>query len=101
MKQFFTWNKKQIRALNGSIKKWEKIVAGTDVDRGTLNCPCCKNWYKNECNRCPIAIFNDSCECLHTPYYDYAHSENEKERHELAKKELKFLNEVLKAGVEE
>ena len=29
-------------ALEGSIKKWELIVAGEELDRGTINCPLCK-----------------------------------------------------------
>ena len=32
-------------ALLGSIEKWERIVAGTGEDRGTLNCPLCTKFY--------------------------------------------------------
>ena len=34
-------NRKTLTALKGSIKKWEKIVAGTGSDNGYQNCPLC------------------------------------------------------------
>ena len=32
-------NKETAEALENSITKWQRIVDGTGVDRGTINCP--------------------------------------------------------------
>ena len=34
--------KKVLKALKGSIKKWESIVKGTGEEHGSKNCPLCK-----------------------------------------------------------
>ena len=37
---------KTLRALKGSITKWNKIVKSTKAeDKGTANCPLCKLFY--------------------------------------------------------
>lgn len=39
-------------ALEGAIKKWEKIYAGVDVDNGAFNCKLCQVF--EYCDGCPI-----------------------------------------------
>lgn len=61
-------NKATLKALKGSIAKWEKIVAGTGVDDGTDNCPLCKLFYGLGCMGCPVAIKSGRDTCKKTPY---------------------------------
>lgn len=57
-------------ALKGSIKKWERIVAGKDGDQGSVNCPLC--WLFNvgwgDCDGCPVEAVTSHSRCLGTPY---------------------------------
>lgn len=55
-------------ALRGSIAKWEAIVAGTDIDKGPVNCPLCQMFMQNECEGCPVAIASEATCCDNTPY---------------------------------
>lgn len=67
-------NAKTLRALHASIRKWEKIIAGTGKDQGPSNCPLCKLFHtKNEldkqcCVGCPVAEKTRRRWCLGTPY---------------------------------
>lgn len=61
-------NAKTLKALKGSIAKWEAIVAGTGVDDGSDNCPLCELFYDNGCVGCPVAIKTRKDECIDTPY---------------------------------
>jgi len=90
-------SKRQMKALDGSIKKWEKIVGGTGVDEGAINCPCCQKYFANYCNFCPIAIYVDNTECYETPYEAYVSVFNDvfnEKSKRLAQAELGFLREV-------
>jgi len=49
---------KTLKALKGSIKKWEKIIAGTGVDKGGDNCPLCKACGWN-CRDCPVMTIGE------------------------------------------
>ena len=66
-------NKKTLKALNGSIKKWEEIVKSTDAeDNGTANCPLCITF--SDCNDCPVGNLtrsNYSSGCQTTPYENW------------------------------
>ncbi len=97
-------NKKTLKALKGSIKKWEKIVGGTGEDEGHKNCPLCKCG----CCRCPVAIKTGSTDCDGTPYREWARHWNHKHGfmtqtnyvlcstcERLAAKELWFLESLL------
>jgi len=98
---------KTLKALKGSIKKWEKIVEGTGVDKGEDNCPLCKicGW---NCKDCPVVMTGEAKEgCRGSPYSDWV--EHQSEEHwekeeskvycptckELAQKELDFLRSLL------
>jgi len=96
--------KKAARALRGSIKKWEGIVAGTIEDEGPDNCPLCKAYMVSflNCGNCPLAVFDpdqgpERGGCAGTPYMEYDPYSKDKGM-AAAKKELRFLRNVLKHG---
>jgi hypothetical protein len=64
-----------LAALDGSIRKWEAIVAGTGIDDGCDNCPLCKVFYyfshhkgRTYCDGCPIYLDTGITGCERTPY---------------------------------
>ncbi len=66
-------DERTLEALKGSIAKWEAIVAGTDADRGTANCPLCKLFADtasigDACNGCPVKEKTGERGCNGTPY---------------------------------
>lgn len=102
-----------LAALNGSIAKWEAIVAGTGHDDGVDNCPLCAvfrdrmdEYGEQDCYGCPVANAARATGCEKTPYEQwsshcserqermpfYASTEEEKR---LAKAELDFLISLL------
>ena len=109
-------NKKTLKALKGSIKKWEKIVNSTRaLDKGTDNCPLCKIFYDfiTFCEECPVKEKTKIECCKLTPYTEWADHFEEKHQSifysskdnyrikgcdeclKLAKKELNFLINLL------
>lgn len=49
-------DERTLAALQGSIAKWEKIVAGTGADMRDENCPLCALFNTGEdCLGCPVA----------------------------------------------
>lgn len=98
-------DRKTLKALKGSIKKWEKIVAKKGNDDGAANCPLC-GLYPMSCEGCPIDKKTTNG-CNFTPYEKWndhqieIHGERLPftiqckicERH--AKAELKFLKSLL------
>lgn len=90
---------KTLKALRGSIKKWEGIVAGTEEDHGEDNCPLCKLFLRKNCDGCPVFDRTGSEGCYDTPYRETlkAVSKEEYNRHALA--ELDFLRSLLPENV--
>jgi len=99
---------KTLEALKGSIKKWEKIVGGTEIDNGRLNCPLCELFEDKRCLGCPVFEQTAVSGCDGTPYekwinhQEYRHFENSgvwmvycPTCKELAQKELDFLRSLL------
>lgn len=98
---------KTLAALKGSIKKWEKIVAGTGVDEGTLNCDLCLTFLSKACVGCPVATDTGHRDCAYTPYYAWMDHQKMAHDHEeefrvycpectrLAQAELDFLRALL------
>ena len=93
-------NKKTLKALKGSIQKWEKIVAGDGIDEGINNCPLCKEFYEDDCIGCPV----DHNVCSSTPYPEWCiHQEKHHNSYRaecstcktIAIKELNFLKSLL------
>lgn len=98
-------DKKTLKALKGSIKKWEKIVAGTGTDHGQSNCPLCKKFYdyeKDTCHGCPVYQNSGAMGCAGTPYDDFSDWDMEnwgepmdEEGIRLAMAELDYLKSLL------
>jgi hypothetical protein len=99
------------KALNGSIKKWRKIVAGTGIDLGDRNCPLCAlfNSMSNpggSCTGCPVKEKTGEPWCRGTPYGAWGRTKaasteskitTDSERR-LAQRELDFLISLRAAG---
>jgi hypothetical protein len=101
-------DKKTLKALKGSIKKWEKIIDGKGVDTGSGNCPLCHLfYYERGCRGCPVSEKTGETDCLSSPYEKWnwhvniKHSDRNsikvycKTCKNLAEKELKFLKSLL------
>nr|MDQ2987417.1 hypothetical protein [Armatimonadota bacterium] len=70
-------NAKTLKALEGSIKKWEAIVAGTGEDKGADNCPLCRVFIDpflspDTCGGCPVRERTGSRYCSDSPYDAWA-----------------------------
>lgn len=63
-------DKSTLLALKGSIRKWERIVAGTGYDKGADNCPLCRLFMNRtgSCDGCPVAEAVEIDGCDETPY---------------------------------
>ena len=57
-------DKRTLKALKGSIVKWERILAGEIMDEGADNCPLCRLG----CFCCPVHKKTGRTSCLETPY---------------------------------
>ena len=101
-------SKRAEKALRGSIKKWERIVDGTGVDKEAENCSLCKLYIDtDDCGACPVAKRAEISGCRNTPYSRWGAHQGDKHwgEHEmkaycptcktLAKKELEFLQGLL------
>ncbi len=98
---------KTLKALGGSIEKWEKIVDGSEVDRLNANCPLCALFINHTCRGCPVRDKSKDSGCRNTPYQAWAkHQNNTHDRYSnrkvlcstcesLAKTELEFLKTLL------
>jgi hypothetical protein len=94
-----SWDPATAAALEGSIRKWKNIVAGTETDRGPLNCPLCHKFHKTSgpisacCAGCPVRIATGYPFCEQSPYTDYVRAAHRGQPNtlELAQKELDFL----------
>jgi hypothetical protein len=71
-----------LQALLGSIDKWEKIVDGSGVDQGSMNCALCARFVgystgqSGDCTRhdgeiCPVALATGRAYCQGSPYEDW------------------------------
>lgn len=95
-----------LAALQGSIVKWENIVAGKDTDKGGDNCPLCQMFAHNDsppvnwCEGCPVMKKTGKHSCEGTPYYStYIYQQDPKTFDDLDRKraqvELDFLRSLL------
>lgn len=98
-----------LKALKGSIDKWERIVVHEDGDHGTNNCELCTLFYIHyddqlSCRGCPAS----EKYCYGTPYeeWDTYHKSKgntlpvgifDKKSYNLALAELNFLKSLLPA----
>jgi hypothetical protein len=70
-----------LKALRGSITKWESIVEGTGEDIGSGNCPLCKRfndapYQQTDCQTvtgemCPVYLATGQISCDGSPYEDW------------------------------
>ena len=104
-----------LRALHGSIKKWERIVASPrSLDKGIDNCPLCKVFFRSHgsdeyCAGCPVSATTGQEGCAGSPFVKWARHQEDvhknygyshralgcKECLRLAKAELAFLSGLL------
>ena len=101
---------KTLKALQGSIEKWEKVAAGTEEDKGKFDCPLCHEFLNKNCEGCPVAENAKDTNCKGTPYEEW--DEHHLIKHgflhrvvpdcpecfRLAKAELDFLKSLLPKG---
>ncbi|MDJ0781082.1 MAG: hypothetical protein QNJ22_03880 [Desulfosarcinaceae bacterium] len=59
--------------MKASVRKWDRIVAGSGSDGGVLDCPPCRIYYALVCTGCPIAAFTGRRFCKGTPYGAWYH----------------------------
>ena len=79
-----------LKALKGSIKKWEGVVRGTVIDYGASNCPLCKLFYfKKDCTGCPVRKKTGHEACRKSPFVNW------RMRVIGAQEELDFLKSLL------
>jgi len=97
-------NPKTLKALQGSIKKWEGIIVDTAIDKGAINCPLCELFLGGRCKECPVAKAVNSIYCEDTPYIEYHRhninvifygEEEIDQRKKAAQRELDFLRSLL------
>ena len=60
-----------MKAMNGSVEKWQKIVAGEGVDGGEDDCPLCILSIENGCEGCPVSAHTKRTRCRNTPYQEW------------------------------
>lgn len=97
-------DEKTLTALQGSIAKWEAIVAGTGTNGGTSDCPLCQLYNVNrlfvdKCRGCPVMDRTGLQLCDGSPYMGYEQAEedceDEEELEKIARAELTFLRSLL------
>jgi hypothetical protein len=99
-----------LKALRGSIVKWQLIVDGTGIDKGPDNCPLCQMFNnmvnpkaQAACRGCPVREATGVARCEGTPYEQYSDLDqdlDDKERAEAAVEELEFLKSLLPENVD-
>lgn len=109
-------NNEILKALKGSIEKWESIIKGEDGDLAGNNCPLCK-YFSLRCTnfsiKCPVYDKTRRDNCNETPYWkwrnhmDTEHPEQLSKKfvecptcEQLAREELAFLKSLLPVKVE-
>ncbi len=96
-------DERTLKALKGSIRKWERIIAGTGTDDGVANCPLCLLFHDTHddgvmCEGCPVREKTGRDGCSDTPYddwYDNKVALHEDERTELDAKQTRIANAEL------
>lgn len=97
-------NLETLKALHGSIKKWQAIVDGTGIDRGPQNCPLCEMFLpydgdpETDCEGCPVYEKVGQRNCQGTPYSEFYLVRNTYKTDEImkhAKAELEFLKSLV------
>ena len=66
-----------IRIMQASVAKWNRIIAGEQSDGGVLDCPPCRIYYMLVCTGCPIAAYTGRKFCRGSPYPAWYHHQME------------------------
>ena len=101
------YDKLQTDSLKESIKKWESIICGNEVDKGRTNCALCITFPL--CIGCPVTYYTKEYDCDGTPYTKDWMPVVQKQimdfrviditTRNAAQKELNFLNMLLKKTI--
>jgi hypothetical protein len=96
--------KRKWAALEGSIRKWQRILIGTGRERGSSDCPLCGLFNEREdddCKDCPVRQKTGKVGCHGSPYDDWKHAGQPTDCTNLtdaqtlaAKHELEFLKSL-------
>jgi hypothetical protein len=102
-------NAETLEALRGSIAKWQRIAAGTGVNRGPIDCPLCLPHCPSfqdtpvECEGCPVKQATGKPNCLGSPYWKFLKADvpgaSAEHLQHLAAAERDFLISLLPADV--
>ena len=105
-KEDTTMDTKTTEALEGSIKKWEKIVQGNEEDDGIANCPLCTLFHAGACKKCPVQLTTKAFGCGASPHEKWMKHQEEvhwllpkrraacRECQDLAQQEVDFLKSL-------
>ena len=66
-----------IRIMQASVAKWNRIIAGEQSDGGVLDCPPCRIYYMLVCTGCPISAYTGRKFCRGSPYPAWYHHQME------------------------
>ena len=89
---------KTLKALKGSIRKWEGILCGEIEDGGSDNCPLCQLFIENVCRGCPVYAKTKKMGCHWTPYDEWRRNLDPKKDKRIALRELRFLESLSPKG---
>lgn len=70
-------DRKTLTALRESVRKWERIVAGTGKDNGTEDCALCQEFnlqVEDKCEGCPVAAKTGKPFCWNSPFVAWCKS---------------------------
>lgn len=101
------WNPTQRKLIRQSIAHWRRLATGKlkeDEDVSSYYCPLCETYLSVQCCGCPIKAKTGLIWCRKTPYKAAFYSActfglHSDEFRKDAKKELKFLENLLKEGL--
>ena len=97
----------KIEALKGSIKKWKRVARGEErYPLSSYNCQLCSLYLDDCCFGCPVMEKTGEIHCDKSPFSELCKHTNNDHGDEfipdcedcitLAKKELRFLEDLLK-----
>ena len=90
-----------LKALKGSIAKWEGILAEEIYDDGSDNCPLCNLFLDSNCAGCPVRNKTGDYGCEGSPYVEWRKSDGNGDTastpklKKIALAEINFLNSLL------
>lgn len=90
-----------LRALKGSIAKWDLIAHGLKYDFGNINCPLCNLFYHEACQGCPVSKLVGSIYCTSTPYIQYIQYRFTPAEYDAVEAEIEFLIGLLPSSAAE